>query len=131
MFNNSEPVFYLGVDWGTAKIGLATADSVNKMATPLTVVKTLEEVIAIIKREDISVLVVGKPVHMGGGQLTFTKGFAEFVTKLSLKRGLDIHYIDERLTSKQAQGLEGDKKNKAKEDAIAAMLILQTFLDRS
>lgn len=120
----------LGIDWGKSKIGLAIADSHNNMATPYGVVKNIKEVLAVIKQEDISVLVIGKPVHMSGTSYKLTAGFGEFIAQLAKETKLEINLFDERLSSKGAQKLFGDKKNKAKEDALAAMLILQNWIDK-
>ena len=125
-----EAKFYLGIDWGSSKIGLSLADNQNLLASPWGVVKTLDEVLATIKREDISEVIVGRPISLSGQSDKFTVGFARFVAMLSKDSGLPVHLVDERMTTHAAQKLSGDKKNKAKEDAIAAMLILQTWLDQ-
>lgn len=125
--------FILGIDWGANKIGLAIADSHNNLATPLKTVKNLEEVLAVIKAEHIEVLVVGKPVTLSGKVDKFTNGFSSFVAKLARATGQDINYVDERLTSKAAQKMQlpAGKKEKVREDAVAAMLILQSWLDHA
>jgi putative Holliday junction resolvase len=121
---------YLGIDWGEARIGLALADSESKLATPHKVVPTFEEVLEVVREEQIDMIVVGQPVKMGGEELGLQKEFADFLGDLKNQTRLPISIIDERLTSKAADALPGDKKTKAERDAIAAMLILQSYLDR-
>ncbi|MCK5211607.1 Holliday junction resolvase RuvX [Candidatus Parcubacteria bacterium] len=120
---------YLGLDWGEARIGLAIGESESKTAVPLDTVLTFEEVFQIIKDEEIDELVVGQPVKMSGDKINLNKEYIGFVEILKNKINIPIHFVDERLTSKAADSLAGDKKTKAGRDAIAAMLILQSYLD--
>ena len=125
----SELKLYLGIDWGQKKIGLSIADSQTQVATPFAVVPTLAEVLKIIEQEQIDELVIGRPQFLNGDDANDNAGFAYFLSQLK-NSGLDVHLVDERLTSKQADKLEGNKKEKADQDAIAAMIILQSWLDR-
>lgn len=126
-----EVKFYLGIDWGKSKIGLSLADSQNNMATPFRIVKSLDEVLAVIKQEDVSTIVVGKPMSLAGQTDKYTSGFAKFVADLGKQSGLPIELIDERFTTKQAdQLLKGNKKKGKHEDAVVAMIILQSYLDK-
>jgi RNase H-fold protein (predicted Holliday junction resolvase) len=63
-------------------------------------------------------------------KIYLTPAFLEFQKKLEEKTSIEIELLDERLSSKAADALPGDKKNKASRDALAAMLILQDYLDR-
>lgn len=127
-----EVEFYLGIDWGASKIGLSLADSQNKMATPFRIVKTLAEVLAVIKQEAVSAIVVGKPLSLSGQSDKYTAGFARFVAELGRQSGLPIELIDERFTTKQADKLLlGHKKKGKHEDAVVAMIILQSYLDKT
>ena len=120
---------YLGLDWGEARLGLAIGDNESKTAVPLDTVLTFEEVFQIIKDEEIDELVIGQPVKMSGDKINLNKEYISFVEILKNKINIPIHFVDERLTSKAADSLVGDKKTKASRDAIAAMLILQSYLD--
>lgn len=124
-----EPKFYLGVDWGEKRIGLALADSETRLAIPFKTVASLKELTEVIKEEEIDILVVGKPIKMKGEEEGLNPLFLDFLEKLKIKLSeLKIELVDERLTSKQADKLPGDKKTKASRDEIAATLILQTHL---
>lgn len=121
---------YLGIDWGEARIGLAIGDSENKIATPYGVALTYEEALKVIKEERIDKIVIGKPIKMQGDHLALQKEYLVFLDTLKKQAGIPIISVDERLTSKAADALKGDKKTKASRDAIAAMLILQSYFDR-
>lgn len=120
---------YLGIDWGQKRIGLALGDSETKIATPYAVAGKFEEIKKIIKQEEIDEIVIGLPLKMGGGENLPDK-FTDFLNKLKGGFNIPIHEIDERLSSKAADALAGGKKTKAPRDAIAAMIILQTYLDK-
>ena len=121
---------YLGVDWGEKRIGLALGDSELKLATPFLVASSIDEVIKIIKEEGIDALVIGNPKEMDGGESRLQKEFEDFLNNLKAT-GLETILIDERLSSKQADSLLGGKKDKAPRDAVAAMLILQSYFDKT
>lgn len=121
---------YLGIDWGEKRIGLSIADGETKIAIPYKVAKDIEEISKIIKTEGINEIIVGLPTKLNnkpGKNVELTRNF---ISGLKKTTALPVVEIDERLTSKGADALCGDKKTKASRDAIAAMLILQTFLDK-
>jgi putative Holliday junction resolvase len=121
----------LGIDWGEAKLGLAL--SVGKMAEPYEVVRysdltILKEVLAeIVKRHEIDKIVVG--VSEGKSEEA-ARRFGKNLKKL----GIEVVFFDETLSSLEAQKLSREakvkrKKAKALEDAFAAAVMLQSFLD--
>jgi len=120
---------YLGIDWGTKRIGLAIGDSSTRMASPFQVVSDLEEIVSIISYEEIDEIVIGGPLKMLDIVRDLYKSYVEFVEQLERNVQLPIRKIDERLSSKHADSLPGCKKTKAARDAVAAMLILQSYLD--
>ena len=117
---------YLGVDWGEKRIGLAIGDSDSKMAVPYKTVINIKDVLEIIKEENINIVVIGEPIKMSGKK-NFPNKFLKFVKKIKNNKNIKIKLVDERLTSKHADSLFGDKKNKASRDAISAMLILDGY----
>jgi putative Holliday junction resolvase len=120
---------YLGIDWGTKRIGLAIGDSSTRLASPFQIVGDLEEVLSIISFEEIDEIVIGEPLKMCDITNDMDSAYIEFVIELEKSIGKPVIKIDERLTSKHADSLPGGKKTKASRDTIAAMLILQTYLD--
>jgi len=129
--NNELIKIYLGIDWGEKRIGLALADSETKLATPFKTVWDVTEVIKLIKEEEIDVVVVGKPVQIKNYEVKITnEKYNNFIKYLKDKIDLPVELVDERLTSKAADALAGDKKTKSSRDEIAAMIILQSYLDK-
>lgn len=131
----------LGLDVGEKRIGLAVSDELGITAQGIdTVIRTetasdLNQIIKIIKEKEISKLVVGLPKNMNGTLGPQVEKVKDFVKLLTEKCPLEIVYWDERLTTVAAQRslLEGDlsrKKRKMAVDRIAAVLILQGYLDK-
>jgi RNase H-fold protein (predicted Holliday junction resolvase) len=63
------------------------------------------------------------------GSMDVQKKFLDFLIDLKRRVDIPVIEIDERLSSKAADALVGNKKTKAERDALAAMLILQSFFD--
>ncbi len=120
---------YLGIDFGTKKIGLAKADEETKIATPLKTIPNndscLSSIEDIIKEEDIKVVVLGVPISFDGEEREMAKKTRRFGEELK-KIVFNLKFQNEVLTTKQAQRYEVSDK-----DSSAAALILQGFLDRS
>jgi putative holliday junction resolvase len=127
--NNELRKKYLGIDWGEKRIGLALADSETKIAIPFKTVATADEVIAVIKDEEVDLVILGKPISISNPEFTISKQFENFLSELKSKTTVEVIMVDERLSSKAADALPGDKKTKSSRDEIAAMLILQSYLD--
>ncbi|MBQ6794900.1 MAG: Holliday junction resolvase RuvX [Clostridia bacterium] len=130
----------IGLDYGEARIGVAVSDLLGTIANPLDTIsekdreKQLLKVLEVIEREKADKIVVGLPKRMDGTlghRAEYTKAFAE---ELSERCSLPLVMWDERLSSSEAHrmldagGVSG-KKRKTKVDKIAAVLILQTYLD--
>jgi putative Holliday junction resolvase len=127
--DNEKLKIYLGVDWGEVRIGLALGNSEIKIAEPFRTVSSIKDILDIIKDEEIDEIVIGKPFKMINSEFKISEEFLGFNNELKQKTKLSVHEIDERLTSQAADKLVGSKKTKAGRDEIAAMLILQQYLD--
>lgn len=124
---------YLGIDWGEKRIGLALADSDNNIATPFKIIENISKLLEIIKEEEINELVVGLPKKMSGEQadnIKFMK-FVEILKKRLVDKKVKINFIDERLSSVQADSLTFKGIKQLGRDSLSAMIILQSFLDRN
>ena len=132
----------MGLDVGDKTIGVALSDPLGWTAQGLKTVrrtgikKDLQELGEIIEEYDVKKIVVGLPKNMNGTIGPQCKKVLEFNEKLS-KRFNDIEIIqwDERLTTVAAERtlIEADvgrKKRKEVIDKIAAVHILQGYLDR-
>jgi putative holliday junction resolvase len=125
---------YLGIDYGSKRIGLAVGESETKLARPLTTLVTTDDYWAklseITQQEQVDELVVGLPRTLSGNESPQTKEARFFAVELaSLK--LPIHLQDEAGTSEIARERLGKKlTDKGQIDAEAASIILQDFLDQ-
>jgi len=124
----------LGIDYGDSKIGLAIADVESGVATPFGVIKNLgwnnsiDEIKNLCEKERIEKIVVGIPVNMQEIESEQIKKIQKFISQLEEKTGLEVEGRDERFSTQEAQKLI--QKNKANDDDLSAMLILQGYLDR-
>lgn len=124
---------YLGIDWGASKIGLALADGETLMAFAYGVLKNDKNIITqiaeVIKKEDISVVVMGEPVYFNQEKKTFLgKKMAE---QIKLATGVEIIFQNEIFSTQSAQKnlIEAGSKKIKLDDAEAARVILQSYLD--
>lgn len=132
----------LGLDLGTKTCGISISDKTNIIATPLETIKFKENdynflseyLTKIISEENITDVVIGKPQNMDGSSGFATKRSDEIMPVLK-KMKVKVHYIDERLTTIQAQKIlhnvgKDVKKSKKIIDTVSACLILEAFLKR-
>ncbi|HNW56073.1 MAG TPA: RuvX/YqgF family protein [bacterium] len=125
----NEPLIFLGIDWGASKIGLAIGDSQTKLALPYGRVASWSEAQAVIAKEQAQFLVIGWPRGLLDKNDKINQGWTDFV-KMARASGLPVELVDERLSTQAADRLINHQKAAADQDAIAAMLILQGFLDQ-
>lgn len=124
---------YLGIDYGDAKIGLAIADSETGLALPYKIISNkkgnflLKELQDIIKSEKIEIIIVGVPFNLSSKTSSQENKARQFIDFLR-EQLLDVEIIpyDERFSTQAAHKLQTGNKD----DDIAAMLILQGYLDR-
>lgn len=131
---------FLAIDLGQKRTGLAVGNDLTKLASPVDVIEAggdeqrLAGVVRAIEEHGPDALVVGLPLNMDGSEGDAARQARRFGGQLQQRTGLAVHYVDERLTSAAADdrlarsGLTHGQK-KARRDAVAAALILQTFLD--
>lgn len=122
---------YLGIDWGQKRVGLAISE--GSLATPLKTVSInsledgLEKISRIAYQESIDLLIIGLPGGVSGKMAQ--KAILGFQ-----KRGFVVYPADETLSTQKAQKIMleiGLKKQDRREDnALAASIILQEFLDQ-
>jgi putative Holliday junction resolvase len=128
---------YLGVDYGTKRIGLAISDGLGLTARPLGVVarRDLEaELRKIVDDYPLDGVVVGLPTALRGHEGESAEGARQLGEAIERILDVPIHYIDERFTSRMAESalLESGmrrRERKSTVDKVAAAIILQTFLD--
>lgn len=134
----------LGVDYGERRIGIAISDPTATIAQPLTVlrrragkrppVQAIADLIALHEAEHV---VIGLPLTLAGEESDWTREVVAFGNKLAQRAGTGVSFADERMSSVAAEravrslGLKRtEREQKERIDAAAAMLILQSYLDR-
>lgn len=126
---------HLGIDYGERRIGLAISDDDGKQALPKTTIVGMSqpEVLRLLKEfvaeEEIEKVIVGLPVGLSGEETEWTEEVNRFVDKLRNHLDVPVQTIDERMTSQMAQELLKGADT-AKEDQVAAQILLQDFLDK-
>ena len=131
---------FLGLDIGDKTIGMAISDPTHIISQGLYTIRRtnleadLNEIIKICREYDVSRIVSGLPINMNGTLGPQSSKVKEFCHHLLSKIEIELVYQDERLTSVAANKamLEVDfsrKKRKSMIDKIAAIFILQTYLD--
>ncbi|MEM6254342.1 MAG: Holliday junction resolvase RuvX [Cyanobacteria bacterium P01_D01_bin.156] len=132
----------LGLDIGSKRIGVAGCDRMGLMATGLTTIENksfayvIEQLTQVIRQREITLLVVGLPYTLNGELGTQARRVKKFTRRLAETLGLPVTYVDERLTSVEAeQQLKTERrltpKDKGLIDRRAAAIILQQWLDSS
>lgn len=136
-----ERISALGLDVGKKRIGVAGCDGTGLIATGLTTIERqsflqdIEQLQALVAERNAQLLVIGLPYCMDGSIGFQAKQVQKFAKRISKALELPVEYIDERLTSIEAETkLKAQKKysryNKGLVDRLAATIILQQWLDQ-
>jgi putative Holliday junction resolvase len=123
------PKEYIGVDVGSARVGLARGSSFARLAQPLKTVAAdaaAAELKSQTERLPAAGIVVGLPRSLEGNDTPQTEYVRQWITQAKKIINLPFYLQDEALTSKAA---EQNRKQAGPADAEAAALILQDFLD--
>ncbi|MBE5745831.1 MAG: Holliday junction resolvase RuvX [Clostridiales bacterium] len=131
----------MGLDYGKARIGIALSDVMGFLATPFTTLKrtNLTEDISFLKKiileNSVKTVVIGLPLEMSGNKGSIAIETQEFAKLLSNEAEVEIVFVDERLSSIEAEEqlkltIKSWEKRKQLLDQVAASIILQGYLDR-
>lgn len=137
---------YLGIDYGSKKVGLALSDEGGTMGFPKEIIpntpRLLEEVALRIAKEKVGAVVIGESKNFEGEENPIAKDAHAFGDAMSERAGVAVFYESETLTSAEARrqpveekaslrmsrsGTRAPKSN-APVDASAAALILTSYL---
>ena len=130
----------LGFDFGEKRIGVAVGNTVTSQAQALTTlhvasnVARLEAVEKLVDAWQPASFVIGQPEHADGKPHEVAHLAKKFGNRLTEKFKLPVAYINETLSSTEAsrmlaeRGIKGIAQ-KAEIDAVAAQVILQSYLD--
>ena len=130
----------MGVDYGDKRIGIAFTDPLNIICSPYEVYKNvgvedaLNHMASLIKEFNVDEVAMGLPLNMDGSEGERAILHRKVGSLLEQISGAKVHFIDERLTSAEAEEMlieNGVRREKRKEiiDKISAQIILQTFMN--
>ena len=130
----------LALDIGETRIGIAISDRTGRVAMPLKVMPA-QDVVALsrpfrmlVEDHEPDILVCGLPRTLAGEEGPQAERVKEVALGVSRSLGLPLHFVDERMSSREAkrilreQGLS-EKQMRGKVDMVAASLFLQAWLD--
>jgi putative Holliday junction resolvase len=131
---------YLALDHGSKRIGVAISDELKMIAQPLEYIPTepfeafIVRLKQIISEKEVEQVFIGMPRNMDGTYGPAAQKVREFIATLKQEISVPIQTLDERLTSAQANRVllqanvrRADRKQKV--DAMAAAILLQSYLD--
>ena len=134
----------LGIDYGVSRTGVAITDALNITVQGLETIKSdgndkiiLKRLEEIIDQYNIETLVIGNPINMNGTESQRSIETEKFIHKLKCRfNKIKIEKIDERLTTVEAHRTMNllnvdNRKKKAIVDTIAAVYILETYINKN
>lgn len=128
------------LDYGRARVGLAVADELGILAHPRPFIpavppaRCLRDIARFVKEENVSLLLLGLPTNMDGSEGPSARRVRKFAEALATASGVPIAFIDERLSTVQAQARlheagRTEKTSKGRIDSASAAVLLQSWLD--
>ena len=129
----------LAFDFGERRIGVAVGETATRIANPLTTIAAsgndarFDAIEKLVREWQPQGFVVGRPRHADGAEHPVARLATRFARRLAGRYALPVVLVDETLTSREAEStLRATRAGSARAgdvDALAASLILQTFLD--
>jgi putative Holliday junction resolvase len=131
----------LSIDFGLKRLGLAIGDTVINSASPLKPIILADKEVSwpqiksLIDEYNIDKIIIGYPVNMDGTKSKTTLLVEKFTARLKNQVRREVEYMDERLTSFEAdemlKSFQGDyKKRKKIIDSISALIILKSYMEK-
>lgn len=128
------------IDYGTVRIGVAVCDPDRILASPVEVYQVRDALKdatyfrQLAKQEHLAGFVVGLPIHCDGGESEKSRESRKFARWLNEETNLPVRLFDERFSTAAAKDrLRGGKmtrqKKKKQLDAVAALVLLESFLE--
>jgi putative Holliday junction resolvase len=131
----------LGLDLGEKRVGVAVSDAIGMMAHPVTTLEVtgekslVQQVGKVAAEREATMLVVGLPLNQDGTKGPRALRVESLADALHRGTGLPVELVDERFSSQAAQRAIAEaprkvKRDKGTLDKLAAVYILQAYLDR-
>lgn len=136
-----QKVSVLGLDIGKKRVGIAGCDGLGLLATGLTTLNRssfksdVQQLQTLVEAREVQLLVVGLPYSLNGSIGPQAEQVQKYAQRLAKALQLPLEYVDERLTSVEAEELlkaqnRFSTRNKGLIDLKAAEIILQQWLDQ-
>ena len=130
----------MGIDYGSARIGVALSDELQMLAHPTEtivmakVTDPVARIAALVLEKNVELIIVGLPRHMNGRVGTSADEASGFADKLRAKVECEVRTWDERLSTVAAQRALREAGKSVREsrgyiDQVAAQMLLQSYLD--
>ena len=130
----------MALDLGDKRIGVATCDAGEVLATPLTTIqhtkhqRDIQTILALAVEQNVEQIVVGMPVSLSGDIGPQAKKAGRFAEKLASQADIPVEVADERYSTVDAQRLLYEAgghgfKDRGRIDSAAAAVILQYYID--
>lgn len=125
----------IGLDVGTVRVGVATADPQVKIPFPLGVWQRAQyeaekNLLKLIEERNASLLVVGLPLDSEGNRTAICESIEGFVRRIAKRTPIKIEYVDEAFSSVEAsEKLSLASRANQHVDAHAACLILDRYFE--
>jgi putative Holliday junction resolvase len=129
----------LGFDFGKRRIGVSVGETSTRIASPLAAIvgesndARFEAIGRLVGEWHPAAFVVGRPRHADGAPHPIAALASKFARRLAARYQVPVFFVDETLTSADAQAsLKATRTRAAREgdvDVLAATLILQSYLD--
>ena len=130
----------LAFDFGVRRIGVAVGESSTRIASPLGAIESeaneirFREIGKLVDEWQPAGFIVGRPKHADGSEHAIAKLAEKFGRRLSVRYALPVIFVDETLSSATAEaslrGVRTRAKRRSDVDALAATIILQSYLDQ-
>jgi len=127
----------VALDYGEKRVGVAAGDTTFGMAFPVGVLSPyMDAIVQCLQEQGAERVVVGMPYHLSGERGSRVELVEAFIEQLRARVSIEIDTLDERLSSREAERrlIESDyrrEKRKQAQDALAAVLILETYFRRN
>ncbi|GAB4223026.1 MAG: Holliday junction resolvase RuvX [Francisella sp.] len=131
----------IAIDYGKARIGVASGQMITKTATPIGSVEAFDgvpnwiELDKIIKNWNPSDIIVGLPLDTNNFETDITKEAKDFAKEVEKRYKKNVHLVNEAYSTREARWRLEEVKNKKvshiKVDALAACIILETWMNEN
>ena len=137
-----KPMCILAVDWGSRRIGVAVSDPTGKIARPLGVInhtsrhENADKIVKLSLENSVDAIIMGVTYNDDNSLTPSGRSANRLADEISLLFGKQVILWDEAFTTVDAKSIQQEKgishrKRKGHQDELAAVLLLEDFLERT